>query len=253
MAKKSVLFVEDEDLQRRSIHRQLDWSGFDVESAGDAAGARRAVEARAEPFDVVVLDMRLDKDDRLDKGDVTGADLGLEFRQRKAWRSWPAEFLINSAYSEEAYYKQALKLGAAAYLHKRNDLTDVVDHVRVLALRRALSVDRPGIVERIRSIALTSLSGDEAIDRFCSEVVCAELREALPLDHLVLLTKPGRTRGFSSRPGLPEEHAIYETIQALTHGKAGWAESFVFRADFLEAARSTPLLEQDPLLRVLDL
>src|SRR6185295_10320793 len=248
MAKKSVLFVEDEDLQRRSIHRQLDWSGFDVESAGDAAGARRAVEARAEPFDVVVLDMRLDKDDRLDKGDVTGADLGLEFRQRKAWRSCPAEFLINSAYSEEAYYKQALKLGAAAYLHKRNDLTDVVDHVRVLALRRALSVERPGIVERIRSIALSSRSRDEAIDRFCSEVVCAELLEALPLDHLVLLTEPGRTRGFSSRRGLPEEHAIYETLQALTHGKAGWAEPFV-----LEATRSTPLLEQDPLLRVLDL
>lgn len=250
MSNKSVLVVENEDLQRRSIHRQLEWSGFEVESAGDAVGARRVVEARFEPFDVVVLDMRLEGDD------VTGADLGLEFRQRPAWRSWPAEFLINSAYSDEAYYVQALKLGAAAYLRKNNDqddLPNVVDHVRVLALCRALSIDRPGLIDRIRSIAVSSRSRDEAIDRFCSEFICGELSEALPVDHLVLLTESGRTRGFPSRSGLPKgEHPIYETLQALTHGKAGWTEPFVLKAEILETVRFASGARPGPLLRELD-
>lgn len=248
MSEKSVLVVEDEDLQRRSIHQWLEWSGFEVVSAGTAAAARSAVEKRDEPFDVVVLDMKLEGEK------VTGADLGMEFRQREAWKRWPAEFLINSAYSDEGYYEQALKLGVAAYLKKKNDdLAALADHVRVLALRRALSVDRPDILQRIRRIAAGSRSRREAIRRFCVEVVCAELQRSLPLDYLLLLTESDETHGFTNRRDLPQgAHPVYETVQALTHGKAGRTEPFELEVDLLEAVRATAARRLDPLFGRLD-
>lgn len=249
MRTRSVLIVEDEDLQRRILRRQLEWSGFEVVAAGTATEARNAVEKRGEPFDVIALDMNLEKDH------VTGAELGKEFCERAEWKLWPAEFLINSAHSDEDYYQQALKLEVAAYLKKgkADNLDTLVDHVRVLALRRALSIARPDMLQRIQSIVKGSRDRREAIRRFCEEVVCAELREILPLDYLLLLTDPEKTYGFSNREGLPRgEHSVYETVQALTHGKAGRTEPFELKTDLLEAVRTTDTRNLDPLFNLLD-
>lgn len=247
----SVLVVEDEDLQRRIIGRELKRFGFDVVEAGNAAEARKAVEERVVPFDVVVLDMKLEKDN------VTGAELGKEFCERAEWKLWPAEFLINSAHSDEDYYQQALKLDVAAYLKKdkgwADNLAVLADHVRVLALRRALSIARPDMLQRIHSIVRGSRDRREAMRRFCEEVICTELQEILPLDHLLLLTYSEKTYGFSNRQGLPRgEHPVYETVQALTHGKAGRTEPFELKTHLLEAVRTTGMRNLDPLFNLLD-
>ena len=63
MPKKSapvtVLVVDDEALIRWTLAQALGERGYDVTEAGDGRGAIAAVEAAADPFDVVLLDYRL--------------------------------------------------------------------------------------------------------------------------------------------------------------------------------------------------
>lgn len=63
MPKKSapatVLVVDDEALIRWTLAQALGERGYDVTEAGDARGAIAAVEAAADPFEVILLDYRL--------------------------------------------------------------------------------------------------------------------------------------------------------------------------------------------------
>jgi DNA-binding NtrC family response regulator len=56
---RHVLVVDDESLIRWSVSESLTDLGMNVEQAGDAASALRAVTTARQPFDVVVTDMRL--------------------------------------------------------------------------------------------------------------------------------------------------------------------------------------------------
>jgi len=61
---RHVLVVDDEPLIRWSVSESLAELGFDVEQAADAGSALRTVTTTAEPFDAIVLDLRLpDMDD----------------------------------------------------------------------------------------------------------------------------------------------------------------------------------------------
>ena len=50
-----VLIVEDHEPQRRNLHEELEFCGFEVWSAGDVASARGYIE-NLEALDVAVLD-----------------------------------------------------------------------------------------------------------------------------------------------------------------------------------------------------
>lgn len=234
MSRKRVLLVENEDGQRNAVHRALEHRRFQVYSAANAATARQLVEQHKEPFDVVVLDMRLDDPD---DPNVTGANLGIEFRKRKEWQDWPAEFLINSAYGDREYYQLALELGAAAYLEKNaeSDLKSVIRHVRALALRRALSVERRDALATIDAIAKSSWDQREAVRRFCNEVLRAELVDSLGAPFLLLWTDPTGTYGYGNQSDLPAgPHKAYETVQALTQGTTGMSDPLVFKPSLLQ-------------------
>ena len=58
-ARRHILVVDDEPLIRWSVAESLSDLGFDVEQAGDAAAALRIVTTAVNPFEVVVLDLRL--------------------------------------------------------------------------------------------------------------------------------------------------------------------------------------------------
>jgi DNA-binding NarL/FixJ family response regulator len=236
MSQKKVLLVEDEQLQREALHRGLENRGFSVASAADPATARRLVEQQKAPFDVLVLDMELH-----DPSGTTGADLGIEFLKKREWQDWPAEFLICSAYGDKKYYARAMKLGAAAYLEKGrdSDLHSVVRHVRALALRRALSVDRPEAQAIVASIARSSLTKEEAVRRFCREVLYSELFKSLGCPFIMLVTDSTGTHGYTNQALLPDgPHKAYETVQALTQGATGTSDLFVFDPDRLDKPAS---------------
>lgn len=54
-----VLVVDDEPLIRWSVNQSLTDLGYSVEEASDAASALKIVTTSPEPFEVVVLDLRL--------------------------------------------------------------------------------------------------------------------------------------------------------------------------------------------------
>ena len=55
----SVLLVDDDPTVRQIVRRTLEAEGFHVEEAPDGAAALRLVQARAEPFDLVLTDLSM--------------------------------------------------------------------------------------------------------------------------------------------------------------------------------------------------
>jgi DNA-binding response OmpR family regulator len=55
----SVLLVDDEPTVRQIIRRTLEDENFHVEEAPDGASALRLIQARAEPFDLVLTDLAM--------------------------------------------------------------------------------------------------------------------------------------------------------------------------------------------------
>jgi DNA-binding NarL/FixJ family response regulator len=222
---KTVMIVEDSELQRQSLELSLSSRGFEVFSAGQVGEARRLIEEMSpETIDVLVLDMRLDGPE---ERDTTGADIGIEVRSR--WPRYPPEFLVYSVFQKVNYYKLALGLGAAAYLSKEETTQDdVIRHVRALALRRALSIERPGAAIQISSTADTSRDRSEAIKRFCKEVLTPELASCLGAPFAILLTDEKGTQCCTNNRDIPEGHLpLYSVLQALAQGQTNYSEPFV--------------------------
>ncbi len=209
---KTVLILEDMDDQREPLRALLERGGFHVKDAANIEAARAALSDLGMAPDVLLLDMKLGK------STLTGADFGIEARAR--WRAWPAECLIMSAYNDVPYYRLAIELGAATYLEKPVDGTDVVRHVRALTLRRAFQPGRPGLEARIRDIVRDSAAPGAALDAFCSQVVHPELAATLGRPFVLLLSEGHNTRALASGVHLPPTASIaLDHIQHAVHGE----------------------------------
>jgi CheY-like chemotaxis protein len=225
MEKKVILILEDRDDERDTLHGALKDRNFDVVSAASAEEARVLARQLGVRMDVLLLDMQIDQPDlQLDRlvtgseAETTGADFGLEVKEQL--KAWPPEFLIHSVYGLERYYQLAFRLGAAKYLRKPVPLAELVRHVRVLALRRALFPARPNLEETIEAIAERSRSGSEAITRFCKEVLCPELEATLGAPFVLLVGQGESTVILGSDLGLPESSPAYGWLQTLAHLQA---------------------------------
>ena len=117
--KKRILVVEDEEKLRRVIELQLLSAGFDVEKAGSAEDALKAVE-RA---DLVLTDLRLPNMD------------GLELLGRIRRQNAQAAVIMMTAYGSVETAVEAMKAGAADFLLKPFSL----DHLMTV-VNKALEV-----------------------------------------------------------------------------------------------------------------
>jgi CheY-like chemotaxis protein len=245
---KTVLIVEDSDAQRLSLHKALEIRGFRVYSAATVATARELADQVGNQLDVMVLDMRLE-DPAMPA--ITGADIGIEVGSRQ--KQWPPEFLIHSAFEEVDYYRQAFRLSAAAYLRKEGQPRgnhQLIRHVRVLALRRGLSLERPGAVERIKKIAEASRNQTEAVVCFSRQVLAPKLSAYLGAPFAIFLTDEQGAQCCASNADLPVRlDRTYETIQALAQGASDLPEPFVLETNKL---RKPENLQELDLLRKLD-
>jgi DNA-binding NarL/FixJ family response regulator len=221
---KYVFIVEDMPGQRIALHDALERRGFTVQSAGKVAEAREKAERMGEKIDVAVLDMKLED---TDAPTVTGADIGLEIAERQA--NFHPEFLIQSAYSETHYYELALKLGAAAYLPKAETTQEeLIRHVRALALRRALRVDRPDAPEEIGEIAEHSKNFSAAVKKVCREILAPQFSSTLGAPFLLLLTDETGTLNCAGTAGVPQDYnPAYKILQAMAHGNANRSDPYV--------------------------
>ena len=231
MTKKKVLIIEDHEPLRISLHESLEARGFEVYSAGRVAEARELAEKYWGDLDVAVLDMRLEDPE---EPYTTGADIGIEFRNAKS--SFPPESLIYSAFAEIDYYRLALKLGVAVYLSKAADsINDVVRHVKVLALRRALNGENRTTSDHVARIAAQSQTRSEAIVKFCQNLLKPEFELCLGAPFVILFSEGSITRNCADNAGLPQgSSAFYHTIQALAHGKGNLTEPFILETNELE-------------------
>ncbi|MDT4896473.1 MAG: hypothetical protein QOH25_1550 [Acidobacteriota bacterium] len=240
MTKKKVLIIEDSESQRLSLHETLKMRDFEVYSAGCVADARELAEKHWEELDVAVLDMRLE-----DAGEpyTTGADIGIEFRSKKD--SFPPESLIYSAFAEIDYYRLALKLGVAAYLSKQEDsILDVVRHVRVLALRRALNGENPVTADKVARIAAQSKTLPETILKFCQNILEPEFKSCLGAPFVVLFSEGNNTQNCTDSPNLPQgSRPLYHVLQALAHGNGDLKEPFVLEVSELDIPTDVETVE----------
>jgi DNA-binding NtrC family response regulator len=130
-ARDRILVVDDEDVVRRAYARILDEMNCDAQSAVDGEKALLAMEQQ--PFDVVLLDLRM-----------PGAD-GLEILKAIKAR-WPAsEVVVITGFPTVESARQAIRLGACDYLAKPADPDDVITAARN-ALRRKKWALRPEAV-----------------------------------------------------------------------------------------------------------
>jgi DNA-binding NtrC family response regulator len=114
---RRVLVVDDEPLIRWSIIETLAKRGADVEQAGDAASALKAIVTAPLPFDAVVLDLRLP--------DMRDLSLLATIRQLLP----DATLVLMTAYGTDEVVEKAIALGAVGVLNKPFELRSLVDAV----------------------------------------------------------------------------------------------------------------------------
>jgi DNA-binding NarL/FixJ family response regulator/gas vesicle protein len=244
---KTVLIIEDDTGIRLSIHREMEKRGFKVYSSGDEAEANLLADLHWEELDVLVLDMELEKSPPVGPR-VTGADIAIKFRRRKS--SFPPESLIYSEKEEVNYYKLALKLGAAAYLYKKECDESVVSlYAGVLALRRALHGDNPRVVNEITRLAVHSRTKADAIQTFCRRVLKPEFESCLGgVPFVILFTEDDTTLNCADNAGLPEGSSdFYHDLQAYAHGEGNPTRPFILethKMDKLADPETAPLYQK---------
>src|SRR5213082_3022554 len=120
-----VLVVDDEPGLRQSLGLLLADAGYDV--VAEASGARALQRARAEPFDLILCDVRM-------------ADMdGIAFLRAYKSGGGPALVIMMSAYGGEEAALAAMKEGAYDYVAKPFRPDEVV-----LTLRKAEERERLG-------------------------------------------------------------------------------------------------------------
>ena len=260
MTRKTVLVLEDRAVLRTTVADGLTKRGFNVIAASAEDEAWRLLTERDDPdVDVALLDINLG-----DGSAESGLDFGMKLKQVRG--HWPPEFLIYSAFDDPDYYQTAMTLGAAGYLRKGvygGDLTDpgakhlprvevLAQHVRALALRRGLRGDRPGMAERVEEIAAMSRSREEAVGRFCRQILAAELSATFGDLFVLLLSYDDMTTCFFSVAEESISCRAFGRIQDVVHSRLGDVGPMVIdfaRSDWLN---DVPPAEHEPMAKFLE-
>lgn len=117
-----ILVIDDETTVRKGIILGVDWAAMDCVVVGEATNGLEGLDAveRYNP-NLIITDVRMPKMD------------GLEMLQELRSRGNRARVILLTAYSEFAYARSALQLGASDYLLKpfRNqELVAAIERVR---------------------------------------------------------------------------------------------------------------------------
>lgn len=119
-----VLLVEDENLIRRGLRFQMNWTEVGCVVAGEAATGKEGLEQiRDIRPDIVITDIRMP--------DMDGLEMLALGREECDFES-----ILITGYSEFDYARQAIHLGVSEYLLKPVDLNELHACIRKIALRR---------------------------------------------------------------------------------------------------------------------
>ncbi|MDV4143582.1 MULTISPECIES: response regulator [Shimia] len=120
-----ILAVDDEPLILRLLETTLKGLGYSENTfAESGAEALKCLNAAPEPFDCILLDIRMPN--------LSGIDLLKQIRQLPSYRSTPVIML--TALSEKSYIDESFANGATDYLTKPLDATELLARLRVARL-----------------------------------------------------------------------------------------------------------------------
>jgi DNA-binding NarL/FixJ family response regulator len=232
-----TLLVEDEVEQQQELIDLLKLDGVEViDVASTIDEARQKIERYWESVDVIILDNKL--------GDphITGPQVVIEIRARKE-NSRSPEFIVYTDWDDIAYYRYSLDIGVAQYMIKGSG--NPIVHVKVLALRRALSLKNPEIRSEVDRIAVYSKNISDALLTFCQRVLESAFDSYLGVPFVILFTEGNETRNCATNSEMLTAGVspLYHTLQALAHGKGNPTEPFV-----LETSKLAPPTEQEAAL-----
>jgi DNA-binding NtrC family response regulator len=143
-ARLRILVVDDEAAQRQVVSEILADEGHETETASSGSAALERL--RAQPFDLVLTDLRMPQGD--------GLELLREGRKLHAG----LEIILMTAYASVSTAVEAMKAGAADYLQKPFQKDELIQRVRRLAERRTLQREN----ERLRAEVAPRLYGESA-------------------------------------------------------------------------------------------
>jgi len=138
-----ILIADDHAIVRAGL-KQFISDQSDMTVAGEAASGEEAVtQVRAEPFDVVLLDISMPGRNGVDT-----------LKQLKHIRP-EMPVLMLSAFAEEQYAVNLLRAGASGYVNKESASTDLVSAIRTVA--RGRKYVSPGLAQ----VLADGVSGDK--------------------------------------------------------------------------------------------
>ena len=132
MDEMRILLVDDDDVFRTVMQRELSRRGYDVRAAAD--GAEALDLAPRQPFDVVLLDLRLP--------DMDGLAVLAGLRERGV----PAEVIMLTGHGTIETAIEATRLGAFDYISKPCPMSELELRLRKVRERRDLA-DRNRLLE----------------------------------------------------------------------------------------------------------
>jgi DNA-binding NarL/FixJ family response regulator len=130
----SVLLADDQELVRTGFRMILELAGIEV--TGEASDGREALEmARAQPPDVVLMDVRMPNMD------------GIEATRRIGLAGLPTRVLMLTTFDLDEHVFDALQAGASGFLLKDVGREQLVDAVHTVASGESLFA--PSVMRRL--------------------------------------------------------------------------------------------------------
>jgi DNA-binding response OmpR family regulator len=208
---KRVLLIEDNEKLALGLRHNLEFEGYEVATAGDAAGGLAA--AQDDAFDLVILDLMLP--------DMNG------YRVLEQLREWGRDtpVLILTALGEEADKVRGFRLGADDYVTKPFGLMELM--ARVDALIRRTQRAAPSTLPPLRVGSVTVNQTTRTVTRG-GEVV------------------PLRPKEFELLVALLRRGGAVATRQELLAEVWGYDESVMSRTVDTHIAELRRKLEDDP-------
>lgn len=207
---RRLLIAEDEELARRELESTVPWEAWGYMLAGSAEDGTRAWELIVERrVELVVTDIRMPGLDGMALMRKAEAELPLHERPL---------FVIISGHADFEYAREALRLGAFAYLIKpldddeledtmRRALVKANERERLLGLERAAASDRAIGLLRELAPPRESDQGDAYVEaaiadlqeRYAFDLSADSVAERLGIsgDHLSRLLKKATGRTFN--------------------------------------------------------
>lgn len=169
----SLLLVEDDERVRRFIVRGLEAEGYSISVAGD--GPQGFALARAQPYDIVILDLMLPG--------YSGRDLCQ--RLRTAGIGWP--ILMLTALDAVEDKVEGLRNGADDYLTKPFDFDELLARIEALIRRSKGCIAEPA---RVLLADDVSLDRDSMSVRRQGRAIDLTMKEFQLLE--LLMSSPGK-------------------------------------------------------------